>query len=132
MNTINDDNEIIKFIDKHGIQNKDSTLSKKACKKSPPSRRKYLRQRKVIDLHGKTSDEAVVILRNLFQNYKRKGFTSLLIVHGKGYNSAPNDGPILKKLVFAMLDNEFSNVVKDYKAALPRDGGSGATLVRLK
>ena len=132
MGTGNDDNEILSFIDKYGVHDKDSTGVKKPKRKKKLFKKVGKRLRKVVDLHGMTQDEAVVTLRNSFLECKRRGIDSILIIHGVGNNSDPAEGPILKKTVRAMLKHELSADIRDFCKALPKDGGDGATVVWLK
>ncbi len=125
-------NEILSYIDKYGIYDKDSTKPKKVCRKKPHYEKVKKGLRKVVDLHGMIQDEAVFALRKSFLECKRKGIDSILIIHGVGYNSNPVEGPILKKTVHAMLEHEFCNDIKEFRTALPKDGGEGATIVTLE
>ncbi len=129
MSKENNDNEILKYIKEHGIENKDIHCPRK---KKTVSKKNTRDKRKVVDLHGKTGDQAALILNNTFRSCKKTGFNSILIIHGKGYSSDPEDGPVLKRLVYTMLKGELRNYVRDFSFALPRDGGDGATLVILK
>ena len=56
----------------------------------------------------------------------------LLVVHGYGLHSDPNEGPVLKKLVRDMLDRELRPKYRTYRTASIRDGGEGATLVAVR
>ncbi len=132
MENSSSENEILRFIDKYGIVDKDSSASKKPRKKRSPFQKIGKKLRRVLDLHGKTIDEAVPLLRNCFLDSQHKGIYSILIIHGIGHNSDKNDGPVLKKTVLDMLENELCNSIQEYRRALPRDGGDGATVVKLK
>lgn len=123
--------EILDFISEHGIENKDlQQKDKKNCKKTV--KRKSQNHEKVIDLHGKKEEEAEKIFRNALLKSKDSGFKKLLVIHGKGIHSDPLEGPVLKKLVEAMLSVEFKNIVREYYLAPYNKGGSGATIVILK
>ena len=126
------DNEILRYLEEYGVQNKDAPRVKRPIKKNSSFEKAGGRVRKVIDLHGKTQEKAVIILRSAFQECKRKGIDTLLIIHGVGYNSNPAEGPVIKKTVKAILENELKINVRDYKTALPKDGGEGATIVMLR
>jgi DNA-nicking Smr family endonuclease len=132
MTTNSDGNEILRYIKKHGIQNKDINKQVKRPKRKAVQKKKAEKNRRVVDLHGRTCDEAAVIMHSAFESCKRSGITSLLIIHGKGYSSDPEEGPVLKKLVHTMLNNQLRSYVRDYGFALPKDGGDGATLVTIK
>ncbi len=122
--------EILKFITEHGIENKDLEDNNKPNKRM--SKRRNKTAEKVIDLHGKKEMDAEIILRTSFQNAKKSGIKKLLIIHGKGIHSDHFDGPVLKKLVEAMLSNELKNNIREYYCAPQNRGGSGATIVILK
>ena len=126
------DNEILRYLEEHGVQNKDAPGTKGPIKKDSSFEKTGKSVRIVIDLHGKTQERAVIIIRNAFDECKRKGIDSLLIIHGIGYKSDPTEGPVLKKMVMAMLENELKSNVRDYKTAPSKDGGEGATIVRLR
>ena len=130
-NNNQNDNEILSYIDKHGIELKDNKPSKKHQKKKSSFEKRGKRVRKVLDLHGKYREEAESLIREAFHECKKKGVDTILIIHGAGYSSDPVQGPVLKKLVRIMLENELSNYVKDCRTAIPKDGGEGATMVRL-
>jgi DNA-nicking Smr family endonuclease len=124
--------DILSFLDRHGTQDKDAVAAKgaKAAKK-PVEKGKGGALRMTLDLHGRTSDEASRQLRSTLEWCRLHGIRELLIVHGQGRHSAPEDGPVLKNLVRDMLDCELRLQVKEYRTALPRDGGDGATVVFL-
>lgn len=127
----NNKNEILSYIEKHGVEQKDFAPRKKQHKKKTSFEKKGKRLRKVLDLHGRRHDEVAPIMREAFHECKSRGVDTILIIHGVGYGSDKVEGPIVKKLVRAMLENDLSNYVKDYRTALPKDGGEGATIVRL-
>ena len=116
------ENEILSYIEKHGIEHKDVTPQKKKHKKKTHFEKKGKRIRRVLDLHGRRRDEVAPIIREVFHECKSRGVDTILIIHGVGYGSNKVEGPIVKKLVRAMLENELSNYIKDYRTAIP--GGS--------
>ncbi|MGD9202586.1 MAG: Smr/MutS family protein [Chitinispirillia bacterium] len=126
------ENEIIDFIDKHGIFNKDIDNHNVKPDKSNISKRKKGTKVLTVDLHGKTKNEARVVLHRVFETGISKGYSKLLIIHGKGNNSDKKYGPVIKKLVYSMLKNEFYNSLIDFRTAAPEYGGEGATIVVLK
>jgi DNA-nicking Smr family endonuclease len=56
----------------------------------------------------------------------------LLVIHGYGKHSNPNEGPVLKKLVRDLLDNDYRPKYRSYRTANSNDGGDGATLIAVK
>jgi DNA-nicking Smr family endonuclease len=81
-----------------------------------------------IDLHGCTREEAEMHLRNFIRNSVRGGLRKILVIHGKGLNSA--GGAVLPLLVRSELEG--NPHVIDFGAAAPSDGGEGATQVFLR
>lgn len=82
-----------------------------------------------LDLHGYTELEANHHLTNFIQSALQEGIRSLLVIHGKGYNS-DTDHPILKNLVNSRL-RQFPSVLA-FCSALQKDGGVGAVYVLLQ
>ena len=89
---------------------------------------KKIKPQDTIDLHGLTSAEAEVELKNFLLNSKNKGYTKVCVIHGKGIHS---DGEgVLKKVV--------DNILRDcpYVGATgfsqQKDGGKGARWVTFK
>ena len=126
------ENEILQFIEKHGIFNKDISNNNSTRKKTTISNKRKDIHVFTVDLHGKTQDEARPLLHKAFDHAMAKGYSKLLIIHGKGNNSNIHDGPVIKNLVHSMLKNEFYNSLIDFKIASPKDGGGGATIVILR
>jgi DNA-nicking Smr family endonuclease len=125
--------DILAFLDKYGTRNKDALAEKK-----PGPAKKLIDKgkggvlRMTLDLHGMTGDQAVLRLRLTFESCRRHGVKELLVIHGRGSHSAAQDGPVLKKVVHDMLDYELNMQVREYRSALPREGGDGATVVSLR
>ncbi len=122
------DDLILSYLDKHGVMDKDALSGQKKANRNTSRKLSRL----VVDLHGMKSDEAAGKIRKVIAECREKGRKELLIIHGKGYHSDPVEGPVLKKLVRDMLEKELGNSVRDYRSALPKDGGEGATVVYLK
>lgn len=122
--------EILNFIAEHGVENKDLQSKKKPNRVKSKKSKKV--PEKVIDLHGKKEAEAESILRISFKNIHKMGIKKILVIHGKGIHSDPFDGPVLKKLVEAMLSNELKSYIREYYTAPQNRGGSGATIVILR
>jgi len=97
-----------------------SVLRKLRRGQLPPSTR--------IDLHGKTVEQAKLILAQVLENSDRYG-QNLLIVHGRGLSS-PQGEAILKRRVAYWL-RQHPNVLA-YCSAQPQDGGTGAVYVLLR
>ena len=124
--------EILSHIEKYGIVNKDAHRDKKKSTKKlkVSSHKQHLREK--LDLHGLISSEAAIRLRMTVYRCKERGIKELLVIHGIGYHSHLSGGPVLKQMVKQMLENELCCNIRDYKIALPKDGGDGATLIYFK
>lgn len=81
------------------------------------------------DLHGYTEEEADRQLIDFIQSAIQTGIRSLLVVHGKGYNS-DIERPVLKNLVNSRL-RQMQDVLA-FCSAQQKDGGVGAVYVLLK
>ncbi|MBN2037156.1 MAG: Smr/MutS family protein [Chitinispirillaceae bacterium] len=125
--------DILSFVDKHGTRDKDAAgpVVHASTAKRPVERGKGGVPRMTLDLHGCRSDEASRQIRSAIESCGRRGIKELLVVHGRGLHSTLSEGPVLKGLVNDMLDNELRWTVKDFRAALPREGGEGATVLFL-
>jgi DNA-nicking Smr family endonuclease len=84
-----------------------------------------------LDLHGKTSDEALMRLKSFIESSKRRGFMCVLIIVGKGIHSE-GGRPVLRSIVETWLNGEGKAQISKYKNAPPKLGGSGAIEVWLK
>ncbi|AJE04032.1 Smr/MutS family protein [Geobacter pickeringii] len=83
-----------------------------------------------LDLHGLTREEAVQALERFVATAYRQGEKALLIITGKGNNSAGE--PVLQGAVVGWLREKGKGMVAEFAPA-PRDmGGSGALVVFLK
>jgi DNA-nicking Smr family endonuclease len=124
--------EILAFVKKYGTRNKD--LGAPTAKKIPSTRTVNSRgqPRETIDLHGMRSEEASQRLRFTVHRCVTSGVKELLIIHGVGYHSVLSGGPVLKDMVRSMLENELCLNVRDFRNAVAKDGGDGATLVYLR
>jgi len=84
-----------------------------------------------IDLHGLTREEAKVALVEFIQTSFRRGYRTVLVIHGRGLKSKL--GPVLKKSVIEWLSTgRLSRIVLGFCSARPCDGGTGALYVLLK
>lgn len=121
--------EIFSFIDKYGVINKDALNNKKKnlTKKKVSHKRRSSREQ--VDLHGLRAEEAAIRLRIAVNSCIDRGVKELLVIHGIGYHSHNQTGPVLKQMVRKKLESEFCNYIRDFKTALPKDGGDGATLI---
>jgi DNA-nicking Smr family endonuclease len=84
-----------------------------------------------LDLHGKTSGEALIRLRSFIEGSRRRGLMCVLIIVGKGKRSEEGRS-VLSPLVEAWFKGEGAKQISKYKNAPAKYGGSGAIAVWLK
>ena len=96
---------------------------------------------RLLDLHGKTLDEANQIIENFIRKSHEDKVHKLIIVTGKGLHSSNEKDPyvskdlgILKYSVPEFLKNnpELMKIISEIKDASINDGGSGAFYIFLK
>ncbi|HET6629363.1 MAG TPA: Smr/MutS family protein [Woeseiaceae bacterium] len=81
------------------------------------------------DLHGMTVAEARGNLRDFLDDARRRGYTCVRVVHGKGLGSGTR-GPVLKRKVDHWL-RQWDGVLA-FVSARQVDGGTGALYVLLR
>jgi DNA-nicking Smr family endonuclease len=123
--------EILAHIEQFGIARKDAVPAQKPVKRKTIASTRSRIPRMTLDLHGLRSEEAAIRLRSALHRCKEVGIGELLVIHGYGLHSSPNEGPVLKKLVHDLLDNDLRPTYRMYRTAPLKDGGEGATLVAL-
>lgn len=92
-------------------------------------RQGIVRQTAILDLHGKTVDEARDAVNIFLQYAKQRRCRCVRIIHGKGLRNKPNP-PLLKNYVNGWLQ-QYPYVLA-FCSTLPKDGGNGALYVLLK
>jgi DNA-nicking Smr family endonuclease len=127
-----DAGEIFDYLDTHGTIDKDAKATQSPRKKPRFEAKPRGGRRMTLDLHGRTAVESVSMIRQAFDSCETHAVFEMLVIHGKGRHSPRSEGPVLKRLVYDMLENELALRVKDFRTAVPRDGGEGATLVILR
>jgi DNA-nicking Smr family endonuclease len=134
-NQKSDSDLILQHLDRYGIKDKDAIAQqqKEGRKKKPPSTIQAKRgvMRKRLDLHGMTIDIALPVLRQAIDDCEKAGIGELLVIHGYGLHSSPAGEGVLKKAVLDFLEERHDRRIRDYSSALSRDGGAGATLIRM-
>jgi DNA-nicking Smr family endonuclease len=126
---------IFQHLERYGIRDKDAIAQqqKKVPKKKTSStlqaKRGVMRRR--LDLHGMTIDRALPVLRQAIEDCEKAGIGELLVIHGYGLHSSPAGEGVLKKAVLYFLEERHDPRIKDHSSAMSRDGGAGATLVRI-
>lgn len=81
------------------------------------------------DLHGLTTADAKVVLREFIGESRDRGLGCVRVIHGKGLRSGPG-GPVLKGQVQRWLA-QWDDVLA-FVTARARHGGSGAVYVLLR
>lgn len=123
--------EILSYIDKHGIELKSSDLNSSRRSGEENLVRSKRSVEKQIDLHGLHAREAELRIRAVFADAKKRGYQQILIVHGRGNHSAGGD-PILKRMVVDLLEGPLESQVASFFFAPLNEGGGGATRVILR
>ena len=110
----------------------DQTAAQAPSKNSRSSTRDSIkRPDDEVDLHGKTTDEAIKIVQKFVIDCYQKNFRSALIITGKGHHSAEK-APVLKREVKLWLERNGHSYITDFQEAPPRFGGSGAIWLNFK
>lgn len=85
-----------------------------------------------LDLHGLTRIAAKDAVEQFLARSRREGKRCVLLVHGRGLNSA-EQLPVLKESVQAwLLQGKLGRGVLAFATARPQDGGAGAVYVLLR
>ena len=84
-----------------------------------------------LDLHGKTREEAIMMVQNFVMTCHANQFRTALIITGKGHHSG-NQGPVLKREVELWLERNGKQYIRDFHTALARLGGAGAIWLNIK
>ena len=101
--------------------------------------KKYLRFK--FDLHGLSIEEATKKVSEIIENCYDKGVSEILLITGQGHHSnleknvyVSKDHSTLKGTIPEFIKNTSSLYSKIAKIddALPREGGKGALVIRLK
>jgi DNA-nicking Smr family endonuclease len=123
--------EILQHLEKYGITDKDSFPGNQGFSRKKRLKKSDITQRCKLDLHGLTIREAQRSMRIVFESCRQRGVREILVIHGKGYHSDRENGPVLKKFVHQMLENELAGSIRRFRPAKLNEGGEGATLVLL-
>jgi DNA-nicking Smr family endonuclease len=124
--------EILSFIRTHGIEDKDTAAQASAEYRRTVAREKQERKgRYVIDLHGLTSSEAEANVVAGLSACRDRGVREVMVIHGRGLHSSPDEGPVLKNLVLSLLEGKLRAAVKRYRPGIPAEGGEGVTVIFL-
>ncbi|HYB91313.1 MAG TPA: Smr/MutS family protein [Candidatus Binataceae bacterium] len=85
-----------------------------------------------IDLHGMVQGDAHAALTQFIIESVRKGYRTILVVHGRGLRS-PGGEPVLKRAAARWLSHgQIGGHVLAFATARPTDGGGGAMYVLLR
>jgi DNA-nicking Smr family endonuclease len=110
-------------------ENKDESYGEQI--KNRRRQKKSVKPQEELDLHGMTSDEALMRLKSFIEGSRRKGLEQVLIIVGKG-NHSEGGKSVLHPIVETWLKGEGKTQTSKYKNAPPKLGGSGAIQVWLK
>jgi len=84
-----------------------------------------------LDLHGKTREEAIMMVQNFVMTCHANQLRRALIITGKGHHSG-KQGPVLKREVQLWLERNGEEYISDFHNAPTRFGGSGAIWLKIK
>ena len=96
---------------------------------------------RLLDLHGKTLDEANRIIKNFIKQSYQDKVRKLTIITGKGLHSNNEKDPYVSKNLgilkysipeFLKNNSELMKIILEIKEAHIKDGGSGAFYIFLK
>jgi DNA-nicking Smr family endonuclease len=120
--------KIFDYLDRYGVVDKDRFAGRPAKTRRFEKTRRGLRRS--IDLHGMKVSEAESAFRSAVYKCRDDGVREILVVHGYGSHSVSRaETGVLKAMVLQMLNNELGPAIKGYRAALPKEGGEGASVV---
>ncbi len=124
---------IFDYLSRYGVRDKDAatTLGIKK-RKSAVGKTKRGGMRRTLDLHGMTIGPALAALHDAIDECAKRGVAELLVVHGYGLHSASGNGGVLKAAVRRYLEGNNDPRIRSFAAAALKDGGEGATVVRLR
>ncbi|MFI5400186.1 MAG: Smr/MutS family protein [SAR324 cluster bacterium] len=83
-----------------------------------------------LDLHGKTQEEAIRLVRHFLHRAKHRRLRAVLIITGRGLNSGA-EGAVLRNAVQSWLERNGAPDVRHFAWAPRRLGGDGAIWVDL-
>ena len=83
----------------------------------------------IIDLHGKTEEQACEIVKNFIKNSYFNNLKSIIIITGKGINSR---GKLKLKTPIWLKSSEISKFVIGFETMPQNRGGEGVLYVKLK
>ena len=83
----------------------------------------------IIDLHGKTEEQACEIVKNFIKNSYFNNLKSIIIITGKGINS---QGKLKLKTPIWLKSSEISKFVIGFETMPQNRGGEGVLYVKLK
>jgi DNA-nicking Smr family endonuclease len=99
-------------------------------KKLQQLKKAHINQNATLDLHGMTQEEAQQAIIRFVEKQLAAQQQTLLIIHGKGKNSATTQPATLKNLTNHLLRQ--LDPVLAFCSAQPYDGGTGALYVLLR
>ena len=133
-----EDREAAKSEKEYFLENLEKYLPDNIQKYDEPVKANADRRRKkkknpcsILDLHGKTSEEAISILEGFLKNARSRGLSIVLVIVGKGKHSEEGKG-ILNELVHNWLRKSGSRYICSFEKAPTRLGGEGAILIKLR
>ena len=102
---------------------------------------KSIKKTRLLDLHGKTLDEANSTIENFIKKSHQDKIQKLIIVTGKGLHSNNEKDPYVSKDLgilkysipkFVKSNNDLMQLISSISEATIKDGGAGAFYIFLK
>lgn len=124
------DKVLERWLARNGVEDKDADREKSQSedKVRAAQRLKRLKPQAFLDLHGKTAQEAEILLASFLASSQRQGLEKVLVIHGKG-NHSPSEH-VMTDLVRRALEG--SEKAGAFGPADREQGGAGATWVILR
>ncbi|HEY9053620.1 MAG TPA: Smr/MutS family protein [Rectinemataceae bacterium] len=119
-----------RWLARNGVEDKDAghVESEEEDRIRNAQRLRKLKPQAFLDLHGKTSQEAQILLSSFLASCQRQGLKKVLVIHGKG-NHSPAEH-VMTDLVRRSLEE--SEKAGAFGPADKEFGGRGATWVVLR
>ncbi|MBF0287134.1 MAG: Smr/MutS family protein [SAR324 cluster bacterium] len=126
-------NDVMHSIPEHiGDQDKSPEPMKSAPKKQKKTKRLPIHESPddTLDLHGKTREEAIMMVQNFIMTGYHHKFRTLLIITGIGKHSGKG-GPVLNQVVNNWLQKNGARYIESFGPAPGEHGGAGAIWIYL-
>jgi DNA-nicking Smr family endonuclease len=125
----NDKDLFLEYIRKNPPIDKDLFQSQKKFQRAKRSANRSYDQ--VLDFHGMDRSRALQLLQDAIAKAKQHGMRRILVIHGLGHHSLEGQRGVLKETTRSFLESMVGKGISGYSVAPSKDGGEGATVVRI-